>query len=150
MKQTGGAKIGLEVGIALVALGVIGGVSHRSTSKFIENTRQVEHTLQVIEQLESLLGKLNELETLQPGYLLTGAARYLESYDAILLEMNNDLSSLRPLIADNANQQRRLVTLEPVIKERLARLTGAVTVLESATSEILTNRHQHPSPAPSA
>lgn len=125
MKMTVGSKIGTGIAVALGMLVLIGGASYQTTSRSIENSRQVQHTLEVIELLESLRGRLHGVETLQRGYILTGSARYLDSYDPTLLEIDKDLNGLRALTADNPNQQRRLVTLEPVIKERLARLAEA-------------------------
>ncbi|MBM3890001.1 MAG: HAMP domain-containing protein, partial [Verrucomicrobia bacterium] len=128
MRNTVGTKISVGLAVALLILAIIGGVTYRTTSQSIENARWVELTLQVDARLEALHGDLTEVEASQRGYLLTGLSRYLEPYEATVLQIDNHLTVLRSLTADNPNQQRRLTTLDPIIKERLARLTEGVTL----------------------
>ena len=127
MRITVGTKIGGMLALALAALVVIGGITYRATTALIESSRLVQHTQQVIGQLETLLSDLSSAETFQRGYILTGLSRYSEDYDEAVLAVGNDLTLLRTLIQD-PDQKRRLLTLEPIIKERLDRLSEGLTV----------------------
>lgn len=122
MKQTIGMKIGFVLLLALAALVIVGSQSYRATCQLIADAGWVAHTQQVREEIANLLAGLHEAETLQRGYLLTGSSDYLESYKAAAKHLSDPLVSLRQLTADNANQQRRLASLEPLMRERLQRL----------------------------
>jgi len=124
MKQTIGMKIGVVLGLALVALLIVGAQSYRATRRLITDAGWVNHTQLVREEIASMLAGLHEAETHQRGYLLTGVSNYLETSKASGKEVADHLASLRQLTADNPNQQRRLDKIEPLIKERIDALSN--------------------------
>ncbi len=126
MRQTIGTKIGIVLGLSLAALVIVGGQSHRATSRLIVDAEGVEQSQRVQGKIASLLAELYQAETLQRGYLLTGASRYLESYAAAVKAAEDNLSYLLQLTAGQANQQRRLTSLSPIVRERFARLAEGV------------------------
>jgi methyl-accepting chemotaxis protein len=127
MKITVGNKIGGVVALALAALALIGGITYRATTALIASHRAVQHTLEVIKHIEALRSDLNDAETLQRGYVLTGTSRHLEDFGEAVLAVGNELSQLRALI-QAPEQKRRLITLEPIIAGRLDRLAAGVKV----------------------
>ena len=127
MRINVGTKIGSVVALALAALVVIGGITYRATTALIASNQLVQHAQQVMVQLEMLVGDLSSAETFQRGYVLTEASWYAEDYDEEVLAVGNDLTLLRTLIQE-PDQKRRLLTLEPIVKERLDRLTAGMTI----------------------
>jgi methyl-accepting chemotaxis protein len=101
--------------------------SYRATQRLISDTERVTHAVRVNGGITSLLASLHKTETSQRGYLLTGADRYLEDYKTAAIEVSAHLTELHRLVAD-PNQKRRLATLEPLIKDRLERLTKGVKI----------------------
>ncbi len=128
MKRTVSMKIGGVLALALTALVLVGTQSYRATCRLIADAGWVTHTQQVREEVSSLLAGLHEAETHQRGYLLTGRSNYLESAQAAAKHAEDRLASLRQLTADNANQQRRLDKMEPLIKDRIGALTDGEEV----------------------
>jgi methyl-accepting chemotaxis protein len=129
MKWTVGTKIGAGFGLALAILVAIGAVSYRSTTKLTDTSELVTHTHQVLEKLEEVLSGIKDAETGQRGYLITGEERYLEPFRSAQAAINQNLTALRDLTRDNANQQRRLDLLEPLINGRdgkFAELQGTI------------------------
>lgn len=120
MRWSVGTKIGMGYGLALIILIIIGVVSYRSTTGLIETSDKVAHTHKVLENLELVLSLLKDVETGQRGYTVTGEEPFLEPYQAAIGEIDREVKELRELTADNAGQQRRIDTLEPLIAERLA------------------------------
>jgi len=114
-RLTVGTKIGAGFALALAAIVVIGVAAYRSTGKLTETADWVEHTHKVLESLEGVLSDLKDAETGQRGYLLTGDDHYLEPYFAGTTAVHQKVADLRNLTRDNANQQRRLDALEPLI-----------------------------------
>ena len=94
------------VGLALMLVG--------NERAFVDSSRSVTHTQQVLEQLTSLLSALQDAETGQRGYLITGNTNFLHLYHAVLGRIEQVNSRLRQLTADNPRQQQRLQALSPL------------------------------------
>jgi methyl-accepting chemotaxis protein len=118
--MTIGKRIAAGFGLTLLILLAIGTVSYRSTAKLIETSRWVTHTHTVLERLTTVLSLLNDVETGERGYIITGKEDFLEPYRAALGSVDGTLHDLRELTADNPRQQRRLAALEPVVASVLA------------------------------
>ncbi len=119
MKWSVGTKIGLGFSLALIALIIIGVVSYQTTTELIATADKVAHTHKVLGHLLQIPSLLKDVEGGQRGHTITGDERYLEQYDVALSSINQEIKDLRESIADDANQQRRLDNLEPLIRERL-------------------------------
>ena len=119
MRMSTGQKYAASVAVASLIL-VVGALSVRSARQAQHAAHWVAHTHEVIGTLEGLLGHLRDVETGQRGYVITGAPRYLEPYEAGRQRVIDDLARVRRLTADNARQQARLDSLAPVITARLA------------------------------
>ena len=120
MRQTIGIKIGAVLGIALLALGVVGGLFNWATSQLIGDAGRVAQALEVNKEIEGLLASLHESESLQRGHLLTGSDRYLDDYKKAAKGVTAHLARLQSLIED-PGQKRRLEAILPLISERLDR-----------------------------
>ena len=120
MRWSVGTKIGMGYGLALIILIIIGVVSYQSTTKLIETADKVAHSHKVLENLEQVLSLLKDVVAGQRGYVVTGEEPYLEPYQTAIGNLDQEVKELRELSLDNANQQRRLDVLEPLIVERLA------------------------------
>ncbi|MES1264109.1 MAG: CHASE3 domain-containing protein, partial [Variovorax sp.] len=111
----------LCAGLAL-ALALFGGVAWfnmRLAADVQESARRVTHSEQVREALSALLSVLQDVETGERGFVLTGAPEFLEPYVAALKSESASLGALRALIADNHEQQHNLDALERLINRKL-------------------------------
>jgi methyl-accepting chemotaxis protein len=118
MKGTLGTKIGGGFALALIAVLILGVLSYRSIQNLIETTQITSHTLDVRYRLSQLLSGLQDAETGQRGYLLTGDETYLEPFQTGSQAVNTNFTEVRRLTSDNPNQQRRLEELQPLIQQR--------------------------------
>jgi signal transduction histidine kinase/ActR/RegA family two-component response regulator len=135
-------------GLALAALGMVGGGACINLLSYKEASDRVQHTLNVQNTLETVLSTLKDAEVAQRGYLLTGKEQYLEPYNDALRLINPSLQSLQQLTLDNANQQRRLKALEGLVPDKLVELKQTIatrqTVGEAAALKIVqTDRGKH-------
>jgi PAS domain S-box-containing protein len=85
--------------------------------------------------LKEIEAELNQAESRQRGYLLTGNKRYLESYSTGVEKINQTLKTLRRLTADNPNQQQRLTLLESLTADKLAKLQETINLRQQKGSE---------------
>jgi methyl-accepting chemotaxis protein len=140
-----GRKIGGGFVLALLILLFIGGTAYHSTSLLIGNSRWVAHSDQVVINLERLLSLLLDAETGQRGFVLTGADRYLAPYNDAVPRVQDAVNQLRELTVDNANQQRRIEALRPLVSAKLAELQETIDLrrqkgLDAAISMVLTDK----------
>lgn len=87
-------------------------------TRFSEREQWSLHTHLVLEKMESLLSTLNEIETRQRSYLLTGEDRDLAPYREELEEIPVRLDEIQELTADNPQQQERIKNLRRLIAGR--------------------------------
>lgn len=123
---TFGKKIGAGFTLAFVLLAVIGAIAHRSISSLSTTSDSVAHTYEILGRLARLLSALKDAETGQRGFLLVGDDTYLAPYEAALRDIPRTIDDLRALTADNADQQRRLVEVGPLVDAKLAELARTV------------------------
>ncbi|HEX3132028.1 MAG TPA: CHASE3 domain-containing protein, partial [Planctomycetota bacterium] len=73
-------KAGVGFLLALGVLGFITVTTWRYASNYIDATHWVDHTREVMSQLERLFGTLREVESDGRGFVLTGEEEYLTHY----------------------------------------------------------------------
>jgi PAS domain S-box-containing protein len=131
----GGGKMKWKMGNRLVLAGFViatailvfvGWLSYRNTARFAEAAQWREHTYEVLNSLDNVVGRLSDAETGQRGYLLTGKEAYLEPYRAAITNANQTIGSLKSLTSDNPNQQKRIHSLEPLVARKLAELQRTI------------------------
>src|SRR6266849_124360 len=117
------ARISWRGALLILTLGLTFSVwftSNRDWGKYRESTHRVEHTYQVLAAVEGLRNSIEDAESSQRGYLLTGEQRYLAPYSAALSSVIGSQSKLRRLMAGNPQQQTLLVTLDQAAAAKLA------------------------------
>lgn len=114
---------------ALIVVG-IGGLALQNLSSLMTSSQRVQHSLEVLEEFETLMALMVEAETGQRGYILTGDEVYLDPYVAAVASdgIVAHIQHLRQMTMDNPSHQQQLDTLEPLIAERLARLQQTIEV----------------------
>jgi len=115
MTWTVGRKITFGFSLSIIIVAALGGVSYRNSSILLRTTGWVAHSYEVRVQIDRVQSVLADAETGQRGYLLTGLDSYLEPYTAALQQVTAVLDSLRTLTADNAAQQQRIGTAQPLV-----------------------------------
>jgi PAS domain S-box-containing protein len=110
-------KMQFGVGAVLVVLIIVGIVSYRTVTASAESERWVQHTHEVLEDLEGMLGDIINTQTGYRAYALSGEAGSLHTARANGSLVEQEEKGLLALTADNPDQQRRLATLAPLVEE---------------------------------
>jgi PAS domain S-box-containing protein len=92
-----------------------------------EAGRSVEHTYQVLNASEVLFSTIQDADSRQHGYLLTGEPQYLSRYRELISEEPADMQELRDLTRDNPTQQRSLAELNRALDARRAQLEQGIS-----------------------
>ncbi|MBV9878892.1 MAG: CHASE3 domain-containing protein, partial [Gemmatirosa sp.] len=90
----------------------------------------VGHTHDVLARTQATLSHVQDAETGQRGFLLTGERAYLAPYDGARAAIPDDLARLTRLTHDNPAQQRRVGALRSFIAAKLAELDTTVRLRE--------------------
>ena len=145
MKLSIGSKLWTGFISILFIFMVVCGISYMNTVKMTETTERVTHTYKVLTKLRELLITLQDTETGQRGYIITGEERYLEFYQVAVPNTDKQLLELKQLTEDNPSQQRRLETLGPLIAGKLDELKETIDLrrskgLEAAQAIVASNK----------
>jgi signal transduction histidine kinase len=95
----------------------------------------VQHTLTVQGHLTRVLSLLQDAETGQRGYLLTGNTAYLEPFTSATSDIDKVVERLGLEVADNATQIQALTTLRLVVNDKLDELLGTIELKKAGKSE---------------
>jgi PAS domain S-box-containing protein len=112
-------KMQFGFGLVLAILFIVGGLSYRSVALSRASDKSVEHTHEVLENLERLLSAIQDIESSDRTLALTGDAQFLYLYRAGVLRVSQEENTLRTLTADNPNQGRRLVALARLTDQKI-------------------------------
>ena len=126
MKWNVGTKIGVGFGIALVIFTIVGAVAYRSVTQQTEAADWVVHTQEVKGLLSQLLSNMQDAETGQRGYVITGDDSYLTPYNDGSARAQDTRKRLAALVSDNPKQVVRAESLAPIIAEKLTEMQGVI------------------------
>ncbi len=132
--------------IALVVLVLImGALSFLATHSFEQASSRVEKSHMAIAQLDRVLDDLQDAETSQRGFLLTGDESFLAPYTAAVAQVAPDLRTLKGQLDAGPAQQQGFATLEQQVAARLASLDKTIALrreqgFDAARLDVLSNR----------
>ena len=121
----------LALGPALVVL-LFAGVTYAGLSRARESRAAVRHSRDVIDRATTALSMLQDAETGQRGYLLTGAPQYLAPYEAARARLDTDTAGLRLAVGDDPVQQRRLDSLHALVRDKMSELAESIALRRTA------------------
>ena len=110
------ALMALVAGLALLACACAGAVWF--TDQQQRTAGWVNHSLEVENRITTVLSLLQDSETGQRGYLLTGRPDFLQPYERALPRLPKALGELKQSTADNPAQQALLARLDAVVRAR--------------------------------
>lgn len=120
---------------AMLVVTVNAWFAFRSVNVLLENEHWVQHTWQVIYQVERIMGSVKDAETSNRGFLITGETIYLQPYSAALHELPNELDQLATLTVDNQAQKRQVLEMRTAIGHRLDLLQEGIELRRAGVAE---------------
>ncbi len=118
----------LVVGIISILLILIGvsALAYRSMVELFETATRVAHAHEVLTELKDTLSMLRDAHTSGREYVITGEESYLEPYMNAVAGIEQHLTRLKRLLADNVDQQGRLTAAESLISIGFADLNQMI------------------------
>jgi PAS domain S-box-containing protein len=136
---------GIATAVALtllvaVALVVDASLTAANVRRVAEANAWVGHTHEVLETLQGMLSSLQDAETGQRGFIITGAPEYLAPYYAGRRAAPRRLNRLAELTRDDPPQQKRIDAMRPLVEQKLDELEHVVELRKSAADGFATAR----------
>jgi len=101
----------LALALVLAFFLISGIIAYRNIEVLRANNQLIMHTHKVLISIDELLSTIQDAETGQRGYLLTGNERYLEPYERAIAGVGAHVDELTALTKDNPAQQANLIPL---------------------------------------
>ena len=126
MKLTLERQIPIVFTIAVFLLAVVVFFSFRSMYSLSEAIGWEKHTQQILLQLDETLILMLNAETGVRGFLISGDETFLQLYEQTDEKIEQNISTLKTLVSDNAEQAQRTVELESLVNKRMDSLTKRI------------------------
>lgn len=114
---------------------VIAGFSYWSIRGLFAAAERKTRAHAVRDELQDVLVRLDEAETGQRAYVITGEDRYLTPYGTAVATIPREMQDVYDLLDDDPEQARRVKEIEPVLRERLDRLQEGVHLRQTSGFE---------------
>lgn len=112
--------------LIVASFSVIIFISYSSILKLLDNNYWENHTYEVIVKADAVISDLQNAETGQRGYVITGEETFLQPYTEGLQKVYDDFQNLDDLTQDNPVQQKRLADMKPLIDLKLSEMNDSV------------------------
>lgn len=133
-------RVNLAFTLAVGVLLAIAAVSYQSVTSLGEAARAVDHSHEVLAAIDAVAAAIATAETGTRGHALTGEESFVDTHQQGVRGAEAAIAALRGLTADNPEQQRRLQRLDPLLRERLARLADTVGIRRQQGSSAAAER----------
>lgn len=118
-------RIGFLAAFVLLLISYI--LTFISTQKVITQDYWINHTNEIIHNLDNILGFLTKGESAFRGYLITNDKKLLDEYGQSEIDTYNTFNKLRSLTADNKDQEKKLDTLHELIDQKFIWIGGVIS-----------------------
>ena len=116
------------LGSALLLIAILMLLPERSFNRARDAEQLVTHSLRVINASGLLLSIMEDAETGERGYLLTGEERYLQPYESALSTQSRARQNLRQITAGDSAQQARIDKLDRLVETKLSVLSRGIAL----------------------
>jgi PAS domain S-box-containing protein len=133
------------LGIAVLILLAMAALFFRDWAQYRRAAAQADHTRGILESVQRLFSTVQDAETGQRGYLLTGEEKYLTPYYLAIQLASGEMARLKSLLTEPRDQPRDAARLSDLLDQKLAELHQTIELrrthgFEAALGVVLTDR----------
>ena len=132
MKQSLTRNLAIGFGFSLLILLGSSVASFLSIQNLLNSSYWVNHTYEVISNLNDVVAPIREAETSQRGYLITNEPVFLEPFHGSFEESITALEHVKTLTTDNPPQQVRCERLRKLINKRFSKMEALIKSKQEA------------------
>ena len=134
-KYSNRALVPALLSTAILVVSLNAWFAFRSVNILLDNERLIQHTWQVIYQVERIMSSAKDAETGNRGFLITGDVNYLEPYTIALAELPKELDQFGVLTADNPVQKLHLLEMRDALQNRLILLEKGIELRRDKSAD---------------
>ena len=139
------ARVILGFAAAVLAVALTAWLSYAALQERSTTAERISHTYEVLGRVQEIFSGVQDAETAQRGFLLTGTEAYLEPYNVAKTTLPQQIEDLRGLTAANPDQRTRAEALAQVATEKLVELGETIALrradnVEAALAIVRTDR----------
>jgi signal transduction histidine kinase len=123
--------------VAIIVVAANAWLAFRSLESIEKSQGWVEHTWQVIDQVERIMGSAKDAETGTRGYLISGEENDLDPYKTATRELPPELDRFQTLTSDNSSQQNRLTEMRSILDQRMNLLAHGIQARRSGNRDVV-------------
>jgi CHASE3 domain sensor protein len=117
--------------ILVIAAAALAGLALWAAKSYEARLDAVSHTLDVQRRITSVLSILQDAETGQRGYLLTGNPMYLGPFEGARRRLSAEMDGLTHAVSDNAPQRNAALALQPLVNAKFQELDRTIALRRS-------------------
>jgi PAS domain S-box-containing protein len=135
----------LMLGIAALILLAMAGMVYRDWVQYRRASADADHSRGILDSIQRLFSTVQDAETGQRGYLLTGEEKYLEPYYLAIQLASGEMATLKSLLTRPEDKPEDVTRLRALLDEKLAELHRTIELrrsqgLQAALGVVLTDR----------
>ncbi|HEX6836074.1 MAG TPA: CHASE3 domain-containing protein, partial [Polyangia bacterium] len=119
-------RIGAGFVAALVVVLAIAGMSWVGASELVATTHAADRTNAIVRAVDEVRSDLDEIESGARGYVITGAADFLEPFEQARADLAGDLTKLGAQLEADPAQAAAFARLQELARRKLAHSTTTV------------------------
>ena len=134
-RAAGSGSIGEFLAASAVVLAVLGLLTVAVGRAYEGRLQAVRHSVDVQRRLLGVLSTLQDAETGQRGYLLTGESAYLGPFNTAHSRLASQTDALKRQVSDNAGQIQAVAALQPLIDAKFAELDRTIALKRAGRAD---------------
>lgn len=135
MKKLSLPSIAVSLPAAFIVAGILIGVNELGYQRSTEVTRLIARDVDMQNAVERLMRTVLDAETGQRGYLLTGNEKYLAPYELAVLDIKNNLNSVRAFYIGQPELLGELGNLSAQVWRKMTELDLTLQLRKSGRTE---------------
>ncbi|BBD61919.1 Chase sensor signal transduction histidine kinase [Nostoc sp. HK-01] len=124
-------------GLTLLLMVIICFVSLKNTDEIKYGANRVQQTYQTLNALTNFYGAMTAAESARRGYIFLGSSQDLQRYYHAKADMRSQLQILQKQIHPDESQEKRLVSLNLLVNERLSLLEQSIELYQKDKTALL-------------
>lgn len=112
--------------IFLLCIFILTIITYQNIERYKKDMELLNHSNEVLDQVEEIKYKLFEIPLLRRGFTITGEKNYLIQFDFLIKDVNNEMTNLKKLTSDNAMQQKLIIAIDTLTSETISIIKSAI------------------------
>ncbi len=140
MKRSTEKRVVVAFWLALSLLAVARLLFYTNSTSYIDNSQRVERSRETLQEIHATLSSLQDAETGQRGFLLTGDESYLAPWNDGLQTMPRRIARLRELVRHDPQQLARVERADELSRARIDSASATIRLFREQGTAAASDR----------